>query len=356
MLYLSLAVLCSVSIGMIFKVAGQRQLDRTALLTINYAAAVGVAGVLIAIGGRGASDGLTLSGPLLLLGIGTGALLIFGFFMLMVATDVAGMGLSIGVMRVSVVLPFLASWLIWAEEPSVMQLIGMGCAAVAFFLIAQTPDGSADAIDEPIRNSEPVHEGVPATAGAYVTTAASEGEGAPEESDVFVEEERGLDVPEPNAKVLGTLFILFLSGGAVDITMKTFQEGFGADNSRFMFLLLAFGISFLIGLVYVVQKGIRTGVWPDRQTWVWGIGLGIINYGSLEFLLRALEQLPGTVVFPINNISIVVLAALLGVAFWRERLTKTNIWGLALAVVGLVLLSNAELLTRVQSLFGIGPA
>jgi len=63
MLFLCLAVLCSVSIGMIFKVAGERELDRTALLTINYAAAVGVAGVLIAIGGRGAANGLTLSMP-----------------------------------------------------------------------------------------------------------------------------------------------------------------------------------------------------------------------------------------------------------------------------------------------------
>jgi drug/metabolite transporter (DMT)-like permease len=161
--------------------------------------------------------------------------------------------------------------------------------------------------------------------------------------DDVVAEDDELDLPEPNARVLGTLFVLFLSGGAVDITMKTFQETFGADNSRFLFLLLAFGIAFLIGLAIVLRNGLRTGRWPDRRTWAWGAVLGVINYGSLEFLLRALEQLAGTVVFPVNNISIVVLAALLGVAFWGERLSRTNLAGLALAVLGLVLLSDLSL-------------
>jgi len=344
MLFLCLAVLCSVSIGMIFKVAGQRELDRTALLTINYAAAVGVAGVLIAIGGRGAANGLTLSMPLLLLGVGTGALLIFGFFMLSVATDIAGMGLSIGVMRVSVVIPFLASWLIWAEEPSILQMAGMTCAGVSFFLIASQKQAHTEA-SRAEATRDPISAGAKETSSNRVQTAPARHR----EAVTAVEDDAGLNVPEPNARVLGTLFILFLSGGAVDITMKTFQESFGADNSRFLFLLLAFGISFLIGLAYVLQKGFRTGKWPGRGTWMWGIGLGIINYGSLEFLLRALEQLPGTVVFPVNNISIVVLAAILGVAFWQERLSRTNLWGLGLAIVGLILLSDVDLIAGVQA-------
>jgi drug/metabolite transporter (DMT)-like permease len=378
MIYLALAVCCSVSIGMIFKVAGRDDLDRTALLTINYAAAVGVAAMLILLGGRGASAGLTLTPSLIALGIGTGALLIFGFFMLSLSTDVAGMGLSIGVMRVSVVIPFLASWLIWSEEPSMAQLAGMGFAALSFFLLARTNDAQTqeratgaiqESRDEADLSSEtpasPVNvtpQGQPSSndrrgeSGATRSAAtiqsqrdddvavevqgkqvdAREVERGPEPNE---EREGGLEVPEPSAKVVLTLFVLFLAGGAVDIIMKTFQEAYGATNSRFMFLLLSFGIAFLIGLTIVVHKGIRTGIWPDRETWAWGTLLGVINYGSLEFLLRALEELPGTVVFPVNNIAIVVLAAIFGVMFWGERLSKMNLAGLALALVGLVLLS-----------------
>lgn len=365
MIFLVLAVLCSVSIGMIFKVAGRDDLDRTALLTINYAAAVGVAATLISLGGRDASVSLNLSLPLVLLSVGTGALLIFGFFMLSLSTDVAGMGLSIGVMRVSVVIPFLASWLIWAEEPNTAQLAGMGCAAVAFFLLARTEEqngargrsGNGETEEHETRQREEVAlrasssqaETRTAIGSAEPKAATNAGADAAIDSatdastdastDAATDVSSHVHVPQPSAKVLFTLFILFLSGGAVDITMKTFQESFGATNSRFMFLLLSFGIAFLIGLGYVVQKGVRTGEWPDRATWAWGTLLGVINYGSLEFLLRALEVLPGTVVFPINNIAIVVLAAGLGVAFWNERLSRGNVAGLGLALLGLLLLN-----------------
>jgi drug/metabolite transporter (DMT)-like permease len=121
--------------------------------------------------------------------------------------------------------------------------------------------------------------------------------------------------------------------------MKTFEEGFAAANSRVLFLLLAFGVAFLIGLVWVVWKGISEGRWPENDTIGWGIGLGIINYGSLEFILRAINQLPGTFVFPVNNIAIVLLAAGLGVYVWGEQLSRLNKIGLGLAVIALILLN-----------------
>lgn len=312
MLPLALAVACSLAIGLLFKYAGREGLDRTALLTVNYAAAVGVAGVLLTAGGRTADAGLALTPSLVLLGVGTGALLIAGFFALSLATDLAGMSLAIGVMRVSVVLPFVASWVVWNEVPSTAQVVGLGLASVAFFLIAR---------------QEPLPDPVPA---ASVSAPESDAQAAGVPVDV--------DVEMPSGRVFGVLALTFLLGGAVDISMKTFEELFGAGNSRVLFLLLAFGVAFAIGAVRVVARGVRTGVWPERRTVGWGVVLGVINYGSLEFILRAIEQLPGTVVFPANNIAIVVLAAVLGVVVWNERLTRTNRAGLGLAALALLLL------------------
>jgi drug/metabolite transporter (DMT)-like permease len=229
-----------------------------------------------------------------------------------------------------VVIPFLASWVVWSEEPSAWQLAGMGLASVAFFLIAQKEKES---------QPEPALAAVGEDASDSGDLPDRSSEGEPGANEHLAESEAAASLPEPNARVLGTLFILFLSGGAVDITMKTFQESFGADNSRFLFLLLAFGIAFLIGLAIVLVRGVRYGAWPDRKTVLWGTILGVINYGSLEFLLRALELLPGTVVFPVNNIAIVILAAILGVTVWKERLSRTNQIGLAFAVAGLILLN-----------------
>lgn len=307
MIFLVFAVASSVAIGMIFKHAGRQRLDRTALLTVNYAAAVAVAVGLQRLGGREVDQGLTLSGEMMALGAGTGGVLIAGFFVLAWATEVAGMSLAVGVMRVSVVVPFLASWGVWGEVPTLAQGVGMVLAMGAFFLLAH-------------RRSTP--EPVPAGTSPTDETAA-----APR--SVF---------SRIDWFAAGVLALTFCFGGAVDVLMKTFEEGFGAENSRVLFLLLAFGVAFLLGAVIVVRQGLRDGEWPTLPTVGWGILLGIANYASLEFLLRAIEVLPGPFVFPANNIAIMVFAALLGVTVWGERLSRPNRIGLALACVALVLL------------------
>ena len=300
MIELALAVVCSVAIGMIFKHTGPTDIDRTALLTVNYAAAVGVAALLIATGGREMEKGLGLSIELLVLGGGVGALLIAGFYLLSYATDVAGMSLAVGVTRVSVVIPFLASWLVWNEVPSLAQGGGMVLAAVAFFLIAQK--------HRPPQNDT----------GGLVSMQ----EGP----------------PEMDWHAFGVLALTFCSGGAVDLSMKTFEEAFGADNSRVLFLLLAFGAAFLIGAAIIVVRKIRGRRWPSGRAVGWGLLLGVVNYGSLEFILRAIADLPGPFVFPANNIAIMVLSAVVGVYLWNERLSMPNRVGMALAVLALVLL------------------
>ena len=307
MIFLVFAVAGSVAIGMIFKHAGRQQLDRTALLTVNYAAAVAVAVGLLGLGGREVDQGLVLSGELLALGTGTGAVLIAGFFVLAWATEVAGMSLAIGVMRVSVVVPFLASWGVWGEVPTLAQGLGMILAMGAFFLLAHQRS-----------TPEPVPTGASAPSADAVETRA---------------------VPSAiDWHAAGVLALTFCSGGAVDVSMKAFEEGFGAENSRVLFLLLAFGAAFLVGAVIVVQRGLQRGRWPTPKTIGWGLVLGVANYASLEFLLRAIEVLPGPFVFPANNIAIMVFAALLGVTVWGERLSRPNRIGLALACVALVLL------------------
>jgi drug/metabolite transporter (DMT)-like permease len=307
MVALAFAVVSSVAIGVIFKHAGRRQLDRTALLTVNYASAVGVAVLVLTFGGRNVEGGLALSVGLVTLGIVTGVILIAGFFALAWATEAAGMSLAIGVMRVSVVVPFLTSWLVWSEVPTLAQGIGMILAMCAFFLLAHRKSTPAPA---------PAHASSPA-GGLTAETQAT---------------------PSVDWYATGVLALTFCLGGGVDVSMKAFQEGFGTQNSRVLFLLLAFGVAFLIGAAIVLWRGVVRDHWPTGRTLGWGLLLGVVNYGSLEFLLRAIEALPGPFVFPANNIAIMSLAALLGVTVWGEHLSRPNRIGLGLAAVALLLL------------------
>jgi len=300
MLYLALAVACSLAIAVIFKISEHRGMDRVALLTVNYAVAFAVAAGLLTAGVGAVGEGLALQPSLLALGVLTGALFIAGFILFAYAIRVAGISLATGVMRLAVALPFLASWFIWSEVPSPAQIVGLAVAGVAFFLIAQ--------------------RSAPASAAHIADVGASADDG------------------DDRLRVAGVLALLFLAGGTVDVAMKTFDETFAATNSRALFLLMVFGVAFAIGLVLVVMRGLRLGTWPRGATVAWGIGLGIVNYGSAEFILQAIARLSGPFVFPVNNIAVVIGAALVGVFVWGERLSTANRLGLGMAALALVLL------------------
>lgn len=287
MLFLSLAVACSIGLAALFNLAERRQLDRTALLATNYAAAAGLAGGLQ---GGESMTGVTL--PLIGLGVAQGGLFIAGFWVFLLAIRAAGMGLAAGVMRLSVVIPVLASWGLWGERPTVAQFVGLALGGLAFFLIARP------AQPEPGSKSR-----------AAVRTA-------------------------------GVLGLLFLAGGAVDVLNKTFSMAFSDTVAKPAFLLFVFGVAFGMGLVMVLVQGVRTGRWPRGEVLGWGALIGLVNYGSADFFLRAVDVLPAPFVFPVNSVAVVLGAVLVGWVVWGERISRVNALGLGMAVMALVLLAG----------------
>lgn len=289
MISLALAIACSLVVASIFKLSGKRGLSRIGLLAANYAVAASISwATLLA---RGAVDlSQALSPAMLLLGGVSGALFIGAFFLMALSTERSGMSLTVGAMRLSVVIPFAASWLIWDEAPGALRLAGMGAALGAFFLIAARP-------------------GAP---------------GAP-----------GAPKPASGAAALGALF---LAMGVIDVLLKLYDERFAATHPKELYMALTFGVAFLIGAAETVRQRRLTGRWPSLGALGLGVVLGVVNYGTVRFFLKAIQELSGTLVFPVNSISLVIGGALLGVLVWRERLSNKNLAGLALAAAALVLL------------------
>jgi len=295
-LFLALAVSCSLGIAVLFKVAERRELDRTALLTVNYAAAAALAVVL-----QGARRAEAVPPGLIAMGVVQGVLFIAGFWLFSLAIREAGMGLAAGAMRLSVVIPVLASWVIWGEVPGALQLVGLVLGGAAFVLVAR-PATASPAPD-------------PVDASAPPTATAS------------------------GARTALVLTLLFLCGGGVDTIMKAFGETYAAAVDASLFLLFVFGVAFAVGAAVVLGTGLRTGRWPGREVLALGVVLGLINYASADFILRAVAVLSGPVVFPANSVAIVLGAALIGTWVWGERLSRANLAGLALAAVALVCLT-----------------
>lgn len=98
-------------------------------------------------------------------------------------------------------------------------------------------------------------------------------------------------------------------------------------------------VAFLSGtLVNVADKNKAIVFHPP--TFLLGIILGAANFGSLYFLIAALNhaKLDSFLVFAVNNMSIVALSALLGTLLFKEKLYKINFAGIALAIASLYLL------------------
>ena len=68
-----------------------------------------------------------------------------------------------------------------------------------------------------------------------------------------------------------------------------------------------------------------------------GIVLGVPNYGSLYFLLQALKHsnFAPSILFPINNLGIVALSAIVGLVIFKEHFTKRKIIGFVLAIISI---------------------
>jgi len=71
-----------------------------------------------------------------------------------------------------------------------------------------------------------------------------------------------------------------------------------------------------------------------------GVLMGLLNWWSTVFLMKALSQYDSLVFFPIFNASIVTIAALNGVLFFKERLRWINWLGIGLAVIAIILIAS----------------
>ena len=74
---------------------------------------------------------------------------------------------------------------------------------------------------------------------------------------------------------------------------------------------------------------------------LWGITLGVPNYLTLHFFIRSLQSpsLESSQVFPVVNMGIIILSAVSGIIFFKEKLTPLNWTGIAIAIIAISFIS-----------------
>ena len=143
--------------------------------------------------------------------------------------------------------------------------------------------------------------------------------------------------------------ILFIGMGIIDSIIKLAQYKYIDNGTSTLFSAVLFSIAAITGIITNIVRKNKFITLLKPKTLFWGTLLGLGNYGSIYFLILALnyrlhsgETLDGSVVFGINNIGIVSLSVLIGLIVFREKLTWLNWMGVIFSIIAIYILTYIQ--------------
>ncbi len=137
--------------------------------------------------------------------------------------------------------------------------------------------------------------------------------------------------------------ILFIASGITDSLIKYAQSGLVPTETFGIFISTLFAVAGFLGtLVVFYQVLIRKQAFESRSI-AGGLLLGIVNYGTLYFLMKTLEtkSMQASVIFPANNMGIVICSSVAAALLFKEKISRTNWIGILIALIAISLIAFA---------------
>jgi drug/metabolite transporter (DMT)-like permease len=282
MIYVLMAVACSVLVSVLLKLARRLSVDIGQAIAWNYVAT----SVLTYVVFHPSMDVLRSAQAPWLGFIGLGLLLPLIFLALGASVRTAGIVRTDAAQRLSLLISLLAAFLLFGETLSAFKGAGvaLGLLALVCMVWRVDPRGAEDA-------------------------------------------ERPWLWP----------LVVFVGFGVIDILFKRVAQ---AGTPFAASLQAAFALALVVSVALLLWRR-----WHDRTFFtlrdaVAGFLLGLANFGNIVFYIRGHQALPDhpSLVFASMNLGVVALGALVGTAVFRERLSAVNAVGLLLAfgAIGLI--------------------
>jgi drug/metabolite transporter (DMT)-like permease len=133
--------------------------------------------------------------------------------------------------------------------------------------------------------------------------------------------------------------LVFSGFGVIDILFKRVAlAGVPLGASLQAMFALALLVAFALQLWRRMQDQTRF----TARSALAGLLLGLANFGNILFYLRGHRALPQhpSLVFASMNLGVVALGALVGLLLFRERLSRLNLAGVALALLAIGVIAN----------------
>lgn len=135
--------------------------------------------------------------------------------------------------------------------------------------------------------------------------------------------------------------LVFLGSGVIDTSLKFMEEQYVSENDVPIFSATIFGAAGCIGILVILFQIARKHFIFEPKNILAGICLGIPNYFSIFFLVKALrnDAFDSSTLFTMNNVGVVMISTFLGILLFKEKLLTKNWIGIILAVVSIILVS-----------------
>lgn len=279
-LYIVLSVGCSLMIAHLLKLARRSEYRVLHILVINYITAA-LFSILIA--DKQALANSEVSVPTAVLAAFLGFIFIANLFVYSSSLHRIGMGISIAAMRVSLVIPVALSLFFYGEQLGIEKTVGIVLVFLALYLMLPKVDlSNMDGIKDAIY---PI--------------------------------------------------LLFLMTGIADSSLKVYEREFSTLIPEYGFLSLIFISSFIFGLGVIIY---RKEISLKKKEILYGAAVGIANLYSSFFLILALKEISGSIVFSVVNVSNVILGSIIGYLIWNDIMSLKQKIGIGVAGLSILLL------------------
>ncbi|WP_426095777.1 EamA family transporter [Flavobacterium sp. DSR2-3-3] len=278
MLFLILSIICSVTVGVLFKFARRYSVSPIQIVAWNYVFAL----VLCYFFFSPDLTNLGTSAPWAIY-IPIGILLPSIFLFLAASIKQVGIVKTDAAQRLSLFIPILAAWLLFNEDFNILKITAFLIGFPALLLILAKPSEK--------------------TENKWIYPA-----------------------------------VVLLGFGIIDILFKQIALYTSLPYTTSLFVVFGIALSIMIGTV--LYHVIVTKTPLQLKNIIFGGLVGVFNFGNILFYLKAhkaFAENPSTV-FAGMNMGVIVIGSLVGIFVFKEKLTKMNYAGLFLALIAIVLI------------------
>ncbi len=283
MWYLLLSIICSVSVGVVFKISRRYSTDNLQVVGFNYVIALLFCFFIF----KPDIASIDASAPFLVYG-SLGILLPLVFMFLIASIANIGIVKTDAAQRLSLFIPITMAWLIFNETFTTLKIAGIVLGFLALFFMLSKPSNTAN------------------TAWKYPV-------------------------------------LVFLGFGFIDVLFK--KVALYTVVPYTTSLVVVFAVALLVIAIPIFYEIIIKKKQFTNRNLFFGFLVGTLNFGNILFYLKAHKAFAEnpTTVFAGMNMGVIILGSLVGVFAFKEKLSKVNYLGIGLALISILVIVWASL-------------